>query len=290
MKLIHAQEAFLEELAARGRSPHTIRGYVRVFGLLNAAAQASGALDLADWDAQALRKWRATWDVASSTHRLHIVCLKAFFKFAADEGWLPKSPAERLRPPPLDAAQTMPLSVEEMRALILAATSRSTRALLLLMRYSGLSIQDAATLARARLEGSLLTLRRAKTGELVQVDLPAPVCGALNGLPRKGEHYFWNGTSQPRTAAGLWSKRLREVGLAAGVEGFHTHRLRDTFAAELLLKGVSMEDVSALLGHSSIQMTERYYAPWSAARRDRLVRVLREAHQDDTILDELREA
>ena len=33
----------------------------------------------------------------------------------------------------------------------------------------------------------------------------------------------------------------------------------------LLTAGVSIEDVSALLGQSSIQTTERHYAPWTGA-------------------------
>jgi integrase/recombinase XerD len=36
------------------------------------------------------------------------------------------------------------------------------------------------------------------------------------------------------------------------------------------LKGVSLEIVSKLLGHSSIKVTERHYAPWIKARQDLL--------------------
>jgi integrase len=39
----------------------------------------------------------------------------------------------------------------------------------------------------------------------------------------------------------------------------------DTFAVSLLLKGVSIEIVSKLLGHSSIKVTERHYAPYPHA-------------------------
>ena len=46
------------------------------------------------------------------------------------------------------------------------------------------------------------------------------------------------------------------------IEGGHPHRFRDTFAASLLLKGVSIESVSKLLGHASIKVAERHYAPW----------------------------
>jgi integrase len=35
-----------------------------------------------------------------------------------------------------------------------------------------------------------------------------------------------------------------------------------------------LEDVSKLLGHSSIAVTEKYYAPWVASRKLRLERLL----------------
>jgi len=44
----------------------------------------------------------------------------------------------------------------------------------------------------------------------------------------------------------------------------HAHRFRDTFAVELLLAGVPLERVSILLGHTSVKITEKHYAPWGA--------------------------
>jgi hypothetical protein len=46
----------------------------------------------------------------------------------------------------------------------------------------------------------------------------------------------------------------------------HPHRFRDTFAVSLLLKGVSIEIVSAAQPQLD-QVTERHYAPW--VRRDK---------------------
>ena len=45
---------------------------------------------------------------------------------------------------------------------------------------------------------------------------------------------------------------------------------RDTFAVELLLAGVPMDQVSLLLGHSSVKITERHYAPFCKARQQEL--------------------
>jgi site-specific recombinase XerD len=49
-----------------------------------------------------------------------------------------------------------------------------------------------------------------------------------------------------------------------------SHRLRDTFAVEMLQKGIPLEEVSKLLGHTSIKTTERSYAAWVQGRQDRL--------------------
>jgi integrase len=53
------------------------------------------------------------------------------------------------------------------------------------------------------------------------------------------------------------------------------HRFRDTFAVELLLKGVPIEQVSVLLGHSSLKVTEKHYAPWVKARQEQLEQSVR---------------
>ena len=43
--------------------------------------------------------------------------------------------------------------------------------------------------------------------------------------------------------------------------------LRDTFAVESLLSGMRLEEVSTILGHSSVKITERHYMPWVRARQ-----------------------
>ena len=55
------------------------------------------------------------------------------------------------------------------------------------------------------------------------------------------------------------------------------HRLRDTFAVRKLLGGLQLEDVSRLLGHSGVKLTEAYYAKWVASRKRRLERLLAES-------------
>jgi integrase/recombinase XerD len=46
--------------------------------------------------------------------------------------------------------------------------------------------------------------------------------------------------------------------------------MRDTFAVEMLLAGVQIDQVSMLLGHASVKITEKHYSPWVKARQDQL--------------------
>jgi integrase/recombinase XerD len=53
--------------------------------------------------------------------------------------------------------------------------------------------------------------------------------------------------------------------------------LRDTFAVEMLLAGVPIDQVSMLLGHASVKITEKLYSPWVKARQDQLAASVRNA-------------
>ncbi|MCY4595419.1 MAG: tyrosine-type recombinase/integrase [Bryobacterales bacterium] len=290
MTIREACSTFLdEELRFRNRAQGTIQGYETVFRSLARWATKSGVSYLADLDDRAIRHWIKEWTCRPSTTRQRLAQIKKFFLFAVERGWVPRSPLATVRPPRSDSSPTMPLTVREMRALLRACGQQlKERGLILLMRYSGLAIGDAVTLSREAVVGTELTLRRAKTGELVMVDLPHIVVRAIRSIRGPNPDYFWwSGKGQRVTIAKRWRTRLGAVAARAGVEGFHPHRLRDTFAVALLTAGVSIEDVSSLLGHSSIQTTERHYAPWDRRRRDRLTRVVRAANRLDPLLAEM---
>jgi len=161
-----------------------------------------------------------------------------------------------------------------------------SRALILLMRWSGIGIKDAVTLERARIdENGNLFLYRAKTGVPVYVPLPPFVHDLLKSLPSNNPRYFfWNGTGDPETCKRCWIRALALLFKGAQIKRTddtikrcHSHMLRDTFAVELLLAGVPIGQVSLLLGHSSVKVTERHYAPLVKARQEQLAQSARKA-------------
>ena len=287
MTIREACSIFLDQEARiRNLREGTIQGYQTVLWGLSRWADANGLSVLEDLDENAVRAWVGSWSCRPSTARQRLIQLKSFFRFTADSGWATRALLSTLRLPRSDSVPTMPLTASEVQALLAASEDQPReRALILLMRYSGLAIGDAVTLRRAAVTGTALTLRRAKSGELVTVDLPDAVVRAMASIPGPNPDYFWwSGRGKPVTRAKYWRARLGATADRAGVVGFRPHRLRDTFAVSLLGQGVAMEDVSTLLGHSSIQTTERYYAPWDRHRRERLMRIVREANRSDPIL------
>jgi integrase len=58
---------------------------------------------------------------------------------------------------------------------------------------------------------------------------------------------------------------------------------RDTFAVELLNRGVPIDRVSLLLGHSSVKVTERHYAPFVKERQQQLEVYARLAWDDSPV-------
>lgn len=140
---------------------------------------------------------------------------------------------------------------------------------MLLLRHSGLRIGDACTLSKDRLDGDTLELHTAKTGVKVRCPLPPAVVQALASIQCE-KCFFWTGHSKPRSVTSIWQEALKKLFEQAGVPGAHAHRYRDSFAVGLLQAGVPMERVSLLLGHQSIRVTEKHYAPFVKARQEQL--------------------
>ena len=171
----------------------------------------------------------------------------------------------------------MPLEPVEFAAILKACNeySQKTRgqllkAMILLLRLAGLLIRDVVTLRRDSVRGSRLYLRTAKTGVEVFCPLPPQVVDALSAVQAKGQWFFWDGKSKPKSAVSVYQKSLARIIELAEVPRAYPHLFRHTCPTDLLSKGVSLQTVSTLLGHTSIKMTERRYSHWIKGWQDKL--------------------
>jgi integrase len=145
------------------------------------------------------------------------------------------------------------------------------KAFLLVLRFSGLRTSDVTTLKCESPQGNRLSLHQSKTAEQVFVPLPKWVADFLRSIPHgHPKYFFWTGYSKLPGAVSVWRKRLAAVFKAARIPDAHSHRFRDTFAVSPLQSGASLKDVSILLGHQCLKITEKHYPPWVKSRQEAL--------------------
>lgn len=289
-----AGDNFLADVKSRGLSECTIYKYRLLLKRIDDFAQRKGLRYLSELDLQTLDRFRSEWKEGPRSSLKKLERLRAFLRFCERRHWIDTNPATELKPPRVPNRPTLPFTREEMLKILAAldtyakragvANAQRVRAFVLLLRYSGMRIGDAVQCGPGRLDGNKLFLYTQKTGVPVRCTLPDFVVREIEAAPKSSEQYFfWTGKSKLHTAVGIWQQSLQTVFSLAGIQGGHAHRFRDTFAVELLLSGVPLERVSVLLGHQSIRVTERHYAPWTRSRQEQLEADLQRAWSEDPI-------
>jgi integrase/recombinase XerD len=271
VRIAEATEKFLADARARQLAEQTIYKYDLLFRQLKDFAGRAGYALLRDLNVDALSRFRAEWKDGPRASGKKLERLRAFFGFCRKRRWTEENAAAELKLPKIPERPTMPFTQEEMLRILAAvekygqaaahnarANAIRLRALILLLRYSGMRIGDAVSLSLDRITGNGLFLYTAKTGVPVRVKLPDFVAQTLEAMPTASDrYYFWSGVGKLHTAVKVWETRLRRIFRLAEIPGGHAHRFRDSFAVELLLSDVPLERVSVLLGHRSIRITER---------------------------------
>ena len=305
-----AVRAYLQDAKDRGLRESTLSKLDTIFRkqFLVWAAQRRFTR-LADLDMVALRDFRSTWKdkpLAKSKKQSRVM---GFFHFCQRSKWIPEHPMLGIGAIRVDQTPTDYFPADEFEHLIDATylyrdhrgetgNGERIRALTLLMRWSGLRIRDAVTLERKRVnENDKLLLYQAKTRQPVYVPLPPPVAEALRTVPPGARpnrmFFFWSGNGLPKTAVADWQRSYRRLFKLADLrkadgtpKRCHPQMFRDTFAVEMLLAGVPLDQVSILLGHRSIKVTEKHYAPWVRARQEQLENSVRRAWEKNlTLID-----
>src|SRR5215469_2298213 len=290
VNLIHARDEFLRDAEARSLRESTLKKYRVMLAQFVRFGESEGRLYLREFDLPALRRFRASWADSGISALKKLERLRAFYRFGFESGWVPDNLATKLKNPKVTNPPTLPFTREEFVSMLAACPqytgdAERLRAFVLLLRYSGMRIGDTATCARDRLKGTRLLLYMQKTNEPVFVVLPELVVRALDAMaPVSDRYFFWTGEGDRETAAGNWRRTLRNLFRLADVKGGHPHRFRDTFAVDLLLAGVPLEQVSVLLGHGSIRVTEKHYAPWIRDRQAQLEASLERAWALDPVV------
>jgi integrase len=237
---------------------------------------------------------------------IHVTLHKAL-KQAVGDGLIPRNATEAVKPPQVRREEIRPLTPEQVKVLLDAASGDRLEALYVLAIHTGLRQGELLGLKwdDIDLEAGTLQVRRAlitgrggpqlaapKTkGSRRRVSLTEAAAEALKGhlerqleeIDRAGSLWQENGlvfaseTGTPLDRRYLTSRRFKPLLKRAGLPHFRFHDLRHTCATLLLTKNVNPKVVSEMLGHSSIAITLDTYSHVLPNMQDSAARALEEA-------------
>lgn len=137
------------------------------------------------------------------------------------------------------------------------------RDMFIMASFTGLAFIDISNLRKEHIvtddDGNMWIRKPRQKTEVVQniplLDIPKEILKKYEGN-KKAEK---KGTLLPVPCNQVMNRYLKEIGELCGIEKtLTTHVARHTYATVTLSQGVRIENVSKMLGHTSIKMTQHY--------------------------------
>lgn len=248
-----------------------------------------GDLENRDFDTFILRM--RTNGASGSRIRNVISAVKALIGYLKKEGVINSTlDLEKIRKPRMERKEVTYLSDREI-GLILSAVRRDMENGLMIRKVRMMALLMIMLQTAARL-GEALSIR---IGNIDRINMEIPIMGKgkkPRSLYISRDTLFWidkylssrkdgndylfvtlNGRSQwKQTDVGRSFRRYRD--LSGIIKPFVLHTLRHTAATQLALRGVPMNEIQKILGHSRLETTIKYYI--GAVEKDLAKRVMQD--------------
>ena len=219
----------------------------------------------------AMSRWSG---LSPASRNRKAACLKSFLNWLREKEVVERELAPLIFGPKVPVRLPHHISVDEAMALINALEqdaglrdceslkegdvrmARRDLALILLLYGGGLRVSEAASLDWSRVDAQRGVIRvMGKGGTERIVALPPMTIQALMRLPREGRFVFGEKALSTRMAYEIVRARGARAGL---LQPLHPHALRHSYATHLLSSGANLRTLQELLGHRTLQATQRY--------------------------------
>jgi len=239
-------------------------------------------------------------DLADTSKSTAVAKLRCFLRDAYRRGWITESLVDKVRPHKAVYDQKEPYTDEEVEKILAEALKlnggthgyakhpETFRLLIELMLETGMRVGDAIRFNPATLvKGEHMWVYTFFMQKQKKTEKPKPVEAYLTDSLKTAIDacawlspklpFYYGESKNPAYLANEVYERMKTLGARCEVADCRPHRLRDTFAVRKLLSGFQLDDVQRLLGHSSVKVTETYYAKWVSSRKLRLERLVSES-------------
>lgn len=195
----------------------------------------------------------------------YMKAVKKITNRALTNEWITRNPFAGIK---VRTVQTNPtfLSLEELHLIYkhkFVGILDVVRDMFVMSAFTGLAFIDISNLRKEHVvednDGNTWIRKPRQKTEIVQniplLDIPKAILKKYADNPKAIER----GTLLPVPCNQVMNRYLKEIGNLCGIEKvLTTHVARHTYATVCLSQGVRIENVSKMLGHTSIKMTQHY--------------------------------
>lgn len=274
---------FLGSKKTTGRADGTLQQYSReIYNMLDFLGKR-----LEDITAMDLRYYYAVMrerrGIQMSTMQTRIHYLSSFWDFLTLEKLVPDNPVRRIGGLKVEITVKKPFGPEELEALRLHCDRSRDRALVEFLLATGLRVSELCKLDVGDIDFYKMEFYvRGKGGkerlclldDIAKFHLKRYLRDRMrrermseDDLRRQPLFVAAKAPHTRMTIAGV-QYLLKELGRKASVENVHPHRFRRTFACDMIGRGMPVEQLMVLMGHSKIETTMIYVTVKTSSVRE----------------------
>ena len=249
-------------LVIAGRSEKTVAQYERTVKKLFIALQ-KNYTDMTVSDLRFFLAYEKSRGVSNRTLENTRVQISAFFSWLFEEELINKNPCRSITPIKYTKEVKLPFSTVEIDAIRSACKTKKERAIVEFLLSSGVRVSELCTIriSDVNFDTLAVVVREGKGSKQRTVyinDLTSKhLIEYLSKRNVTGDYLFYNKAKQPLNPGGV-RHILKTIEERAGIANVHPHRFRRTFATGLANRGMEIQEIGKLLGHSNLNTTLTY--------------------------------
>ena len=217
-------------------------------------------------DIEAFVEYEQDRGLKLSSVRLKLVTLRAFIRFLIEKEYVSHDLLSRKIQIKLPELLPRAIDPTDLKQFLSVLDKVRDKALILLLLRTGMRIGEllSTRVCDVNLKEQKIMIYQAektRTGRVVCLSDDARIALEkwLSERDPGAEYLFCGHGKRKLTYGGareIFRRYLKKAGLMH--KGYSIHRLRHTFASELLNAGMRLECLQKLLGHTSVEVTRRY--------------------------------
>ena len=253
---------FLANKTISGASKKTVKHYLTILQIMLDDI----GRNIEDIKTEDIRKHLAKWQIQKNAKAVTVNHMRSvyssFFGWLENEEYISVNPMKRISPIKFVGKQVDPFTDVEVERLLNACETVRDNALLRFLLSTGVRAEECVAINISDIDfyKAEFIVREGKGGKsrkLYISDVTMMWLKKYIESRNDNNDALWTTKYGRMTIRGLQTIVSR-IAEKAGVEKAHPHKFRHTFATDMAKKGVPVEIIQALLGHTNINTTMIY--------------------------------